>query len=201
MWKEFIINWSREIAKQDFGEDLGDLRKIDDKNGFGNEGASEESIKSAELRLNCRFPNSFRNFLLATNGLLQPQKYMTATGGDYLSVEEIQWLKDYEPHWIEGYDLPDYPEVTDEEYFVYGKQQDDCAIRPYYLKNMLAISKDGDAGIYLLNPEIKDEHGEWEAWHLASWKPGADRFRSFLEMMESHYQEFMDQKDNGYFGF
>lgn len=49
-----------------------------------------------------------------------------------------------------------------------------------------------DAAIYLLNPEIIDENGEWEAWFFADWLPGADRYPSFRSLMESEFQNSLE---------
>ncbi len=47
------------------------------------------------------------------------------------------------------------------------------------------------SAIYLLNPQVVTEEGEWEAWFFANWLPGAARYRSFQEMMEAEYQDFL----------
>jgi hypothetical protein len=39
-----------------------------------------------------------------------------------------------------------------------------------------------DNGDYLLIPRVVTD-GEWEAWHLANFLPGASRFRSFADLM------------------
>ena len=60
-----------------------------------------------------------------------------------------------------------------------------------YLQTALEISDVGDAGIYLLNPQVVTEEGEWETWFFANWLPGATRYRSFQELMEAEYQNFL----------
>jgi hypothetical protein len=72
-------------------------------------------------------------------------------------------------------------------------------MRNEYLKTALAISEEGDAAICLLNPKIVTNEGEWEAWEFANWYPGARRFRSFREMMEARYREFMEDPDYRWF--
>ena len=46
--------------------------------------------------------------------------------------------------------------------------------------------------IYLLNPQVVTAAGEWEAWFLADYLGGADRYPSFQALMEAEYQNFLD---------
>ncbi|MEX6690181.1 hypothetical protein QTN47_21910 [Danxiaibacter flavus] len=55
----------------------------------------------------------------------------------------------------------------------------------------LAISNWGDSAILLLNPEVKFGD-EWEAWMFANWRPGADRYKSFEELMKEEYSSYLD---------
>src|SRR5690606_3968544 len=52
------------------------------------------------------------------------------------------------------------------------------------LASTLQLSDKGDAAILLLQPERVGPDGEWEAWFMASWIPGAYRFPSFWEMAQ-----------------
>lgn len=54
-----------------------------------------------------------------------------------------------------------------------------------------AIRPDSGSGLYLLNPRIVTAEGEWEAWFFAHWLPGANRYRSFWELMQGEYQNFV----------
>ena len=80
-------------------------------------------------------------------------------------------------------------EVADDEYFAYSSPED---FRPEHLKETLQISAVGDSAVLLLNPQVIDEHGEWEAWFFANWLPGVRRFRSFAELMDSQYHGFIN---------
>ena len=58
-------------------------------------------------------------------------------------------------------------------------------MREEYLQTALEISSDSDDGdIYLLIPEVINLEGEWEAWHFGNKLPGANRYRSFYELMQ-----------------
>jgi hypothetical protein len=81
------------------------------------------------------------------------------------------------------------PVISDSEYYRYGDNQDPITMRAEYLPFMLEISDVGD-GIMLLNPRVVSKEGEWEAWFLASWLPGANRYRSFWDMMQASFRSF-----------
>jgi hypothetical protein len=86
--------------------------------------------------------------------------------------------------------------VADADYFVYGDEQDAGSIRPEYVDGALQIGDSDDNGIYLLNPKIVAPDGEWEAWHLAPFYPGASRFRSFAEMIRQERSELRRGDDD-----
>jgi hypothetical protein len=93
--------------------------------------------------------------------------------------------------------------VPDAEYFEYGTppcSEGQGAARIEYLPSMLEISDIGDAAILLLNPEIVTSSGEWEGWDFATWAVTPTRHRSFWEMMQALYVDFLqlrDQKRDG----
>ena len=74
---------------------------------------------------------------------------------------------------------------------MYGQEQDPITLRVEYLQTALQISDVGDSSIYLLNPQVVTEEGEWEAWFFANWLPGAARYRSFQELMKEEYRNFL----------
>lgn len=105
-------------------------------------------------------------------------------------------IKDWLDAWEDG--AKAYGEaipVSDEEYFVYGPEQDSCKFRDEYWRATLAISGIGDSAIYLLNPLVVTTDGEWEAWCFANWFPGARRHRTFWELMQYELQSFVDLRE------
>jgi hypothetical protein len=150
-------------------------------------GASAEQLAQAERRLGASLPESYRTFLEATNGCF--------TGGGFVyelwPVESIDWFQKLEPQWVEAYTgphLPNAPTVSDEKYCVYDATEDPAYLRVEYLTTALQISPTGDSAVYLLNPRVVAEDGEWEAWFFANWLPGATRYRSFVEMILKEYE-------------
>jgi hypothetical protein len=84
-----------------------------------------------------------------------------------------------------------HPFLSDEEYFVYGEEQDSVMFRTEYLQTALQISEEGDSAVYLLNPLVVTPEKEWEAWFFANWLPGATRYRSFRDMMQAERESFL----------
>ncbi|MBB6348192.1 hypothetical protein FHU36_004737 [Nonomuraea muscovyensis] len=148
-------------------------------------GASEDRIARLEERLGTRLPPSYRAFLHLADGWGE---------GTLRASDEVGWLRDLDPHVAatgsedDGYAIPS---ASDEDYFVYGDEQDTVFYRPEYLPGTLLIGEFDD-GVYLLNPHVTTPEEEWEAWYLAPWLPGAQRFRSFWDLMNDEFERFAD---------
>ena len=63
-------------------------------------------------------------------------------------------------------------------------------------KNSLQISDWENSAIFLLNPQVISG-GEWEAWFYANWLPGANRYRSFWDMLRMEYELFHEMSGEG----
>jgi hypothetical protein len=186
-WERLLSAWAADVAAN--GESPAPAGPL---SGLGFPGATEKELQEAEARLGCRLPQSYREFLKCSNGLRQPSEFVAARGGDFWSAQEVDWFRVRNREWIDAWTSAGTVDIPDERYFVYGPEQDPCDMRPEYLEHALEISQMGDASIYLLNPEIVGDDGEWEAWFFASWNPGANRYRSFAEMMLAHRDDGLD---------
>lgn len=143
--------------------------------------ASESEIRRLEERLGLGLPPSYRQFLLHADGWgTDEDEYCIR------SVATIGWLRDLEPWMAEGWgpDGETPRSVPDDLYFVYGEEQDCIHLREEYVPDTLLVGH-WDQGVALLNPHVKTPEGEWEAWFLAPWLPGANRYRSFWDLMEA----------------
>ncbi|MGR6912943.1 SMI1/KNR4 family protein [[Actinomadura] parvosata] len=139
---------------------------------------TEAEVRELEERLGVELPPSYRQFLLFANGW----------GSDddcrLLRFKEIGWLRDVDPSTAGSWSAPQQENlwsVPDELYFVYGTKQDPIHYRGEYVPSTLVIGY-WDDGVALLNPHIRTSKGEWEAWYLAPWLPGAHRYRSFWDL-------------------
>jgi hypothetical protein len=180
-WRTFLETYNREILSVD------EVRKslpadVVASGWVGSPGASEVELAAAEARLGITLPPSYRSFPATNNGWHEANYFVY----ELWPAATLAWFREQNQQWIDAYVEPDqdFPRLSDEEYFVYGEEQLPNNIRTEYLQTALQISDEGDSAVMLLNPEVSDADGEWEAWFFANWVPGARRYRTFREMME-----------------
>jgi cell wall assembly regulator SMI1 len=135
-------------------------------------GASEQQIAAAEARLGVRFPPSYRAFLAASNGW----GASNGSAGPLCSTEQVEWYATHHQELIDAWVAGAGPDDDDDDL-------DSGSFPASHLQSALAVSEDED-GVILLDPRRLAPDGEWEAWFLASWIPGARRYRSFGELMQ-----------------
>jgi hypothetical protein len=186
-WKTDLTNFSRQLISNwdewDEDDELKLSQEIVDQSWLGYDGATEAQLLKLEDKIGTALPTSYREFLKTTNGW----RACDWSGMRLFGTEEIDWLLRIDPfiinHWKPHTD--ERPSVPDDKYFIYGKRQDSVWYRAEYLQNALSISTQSNEGdVYLLIPDVITDDGEWEAWHLGYKIPGANRYRSFYELME-----------------
>jgi hypothetical protein len=145
--------------------------------------ASEADIQLLEERIATRLPPSYRNFLLASNG-------WTFMGGytELFNAHKVDWVSSLTP-WLAYWEGS---EISDEEYFDYSDLRDYSGIRLHHMKSVLQISNCEDGNVYLLNPLIIDERGEWECFDFGANVSGGHRYRSFWDMINKFYRDGTD---------
>lgn len=140
-------------------------------------------IKSRERFLGCSLPPSYKDFLLTSNGFRYTSRFLD----NLLPIEKVDWVKNTEEPWffenIEKYKI----EVSDEEYFVYGEDQDTAYCRDEYLIQSIKVSQWYDGMCIFLNPVIKFGE-EWEVLQYATWYPGTARYKSFKEFLIAEHE-------------
>lgn len=190
-WQTFLKKLSIELIAD--GEDhFTDKTK---KSGWlGASGATEEQITAAETRLGTKLPHSYREFLKVSNGW----KFSDFDEKLY-PVAEIEWHytrnQEIVDAWLSGASFyGEEPPLNMDEYLIYGDKLNDLLVPEEYLKAALEIGYRDD-GHFLLNPKIVTSDGEWEAWYMASWIPGATRYPSFQAMMEGEYEMIFKLRD------
>ncbi len=181
-WREFLEQLNRVLLQDaDVVEQLSS--DIVAAGWLGCPSATDTQIMEAEGRLGTILPPSYRDFLKVSNGWRRPTWFIPRLW----STEEIEWFSVKHQHWIDVLTKDPFP-VPDADYFLYGERQSTLNYRVEYLRTALEISARGDGAIFLLNPRVVTEEGEWEAWLLSNKAPGAERFRSFREMMQGQYE-------------
>jgi hypothetical protein len=189
-WQAFLAQWSRELLATGVAA-IFPAEAIA-SGWIGAPGATPAAVARLEARLERALPPSYRQFLQVSDGWPMVAPLL----GRLWSAAEVDWLalrrSGLIEGWLLGEDLfgPAPPGPDDEE--------DPVLLRPDALRTALEISDldARDGAIYLLNPLVVGPDGEWEAWYLASWLPGAERYPSFWEMMEVAYDRFVESRES-----
>ncbi|NEP09895.1 MAG: SMI1/KNR4 family protein [Symploca sp. SIO2C1] len=203
-WEGFLRQWSQELLNSKRNDQEKLPLEVIESGWLGYPGATEEQITYAETRLGTILLPSYREFLKVSNGWRQTTPFIDKLW----STEDIEWFAVRHQAWINAF-IERYrdnrvngrdaslqnPLISNAEYFVYGEAQDCSKLRLEYVQTALEITDKGDSVIYLLNPQVITEDGEWEAWFFGDWLPGADRYKSFQQMMQAEYQNFLELKE------
>ncbi len=154
-----------------------------DSGWLGFSPATDADIAKAQKRLKVDLPPSYQSFQRVTNGWRTLNEFVK----QLLPVSEINWVRKLTP---EIASVPTFErfESPDDEYFNYSEPSIDY--RAKHLKEALQISDFHDA-LVLLNPQVINATGEWEAWFFANWIPGAQRYRSFGELMQAQFHQYV----------
>lgn len=188
-WAKLLQQWNDRVFNSSWVEELPD--DVRSAKWLGFLPATETQITAVEQRLGIPLPPSYRAFLKVSNGW----RRLTHAIDHVWGTDEIQWFKHNHREWIAAYTEPSpygsLEETPDEDYFSYETSTD---FKPNHLKETLQVSDVGDAAVFLLNPQVISQDGEWEAWFLANWVPGVERYRSFQELIECMYHQFCNRE-------
>lgn len=192
-WRSFLEQYSRELlVDRQVRADVS--AEVVEASWMGYEGASPEELDRLETRIGTTLPESYRWFLATSNGWRQSGGFIY----ELLPCDRIEWFRTDHQDWIDAYVEPTRgkPPLPLEEHCTYGDEQDCCKFRVECLQSTLLISDVGDSAVYLLNPEVETDDGEWEAWFFANWSPGATRYRSFWDLMQHERQSFVELREH-----
>jgi len=146
------------------------------------EPADISSIEEKEKKLGIKLPPSYKDFLLVSNGF----KIISPFLDNLFSIEKIDWARNLEEKWSIDMFNEDSAEVSDEEYFYYEDDQDSLLSRTSYIPESLKVSEWYDGMCVFLNPFVKFGD-EWEVLEYATWFPGVQRYKSFLNyLLKTH---------------
>ena len=182
-WEELLVSLSKLIHERV----ESNMRYYDyldvENNWLGFTPASSKAIENKERELGIKFPKSYIEFLGVTNGFRQ----ISLFSGHLLPIEQVGRLKDIDRSLYDVYLGEENDILTDIRYDDYSNAQRSEFFRIDHLLESIAVSRNVDGSIVLLNPK-KEFDDECEAWLYASWYPGAHRFKSFRELMEHEYR-------------
>jgi SMI1/KNR4 family protein SUKH-1 len=180
-WDTWLHTWNRELlgrhdrTKYNAFVDPLVTPAVLDSGWLGAPGASEPDITALEHRLRTTLPPSYRTFLAASNGFLQPGVIVPRL----LPASEVQWLRDSDPDMIESWreGVTAVSEVIAPE----------TAAELEAMSAALQVSARETIGtaMYLLNPQVVGPDGEWQALYFAHWIPGFRYYPSFWELMQA----------------
>ena len=188
-WRKLLQKWSDEW--------LGTNNKFSPcvrKNRWlGYKPATDKQIAALQKRLGYSLPPSLCAFLKTSNGWRRTSSFILRIR----SVTKIQWLEVEDPQFLDIWDefeetcFGKYGGISRKEYFSYTPKASEVFDKNHF-KTSLLLSDPviGDSSMYLLNPMIVTEDGEWEAWFYAHWIPGVKRYPSFSHLILEEYESF-----------
>jgi hypothetical protein len=194
-WEDLLTRWSSEILHSQRHVDM--LRKLGSMNPhlygpevfqtgwLGFPGANPDQIAAAEARLGVALPPDYRDFLELTNGWRWTGTFIPRV----LPIEEVRWLRETDPDLIAAWvDIPSP-----------GGHGPVDLYESRYIASTLQVSEPetGGTAVYLLNPRVVSPNGEWEAWFMAHWVPGSERYPSFWELMNAEHRSFLNLNERG----
>jgi hypothetical protein len=180
-WQPFLEQWSRDLMKTKLA--IRVEPQPDAPNWLGFKAATRRELRKMEKRLGVALPPSYLAFLQISNGWRRTSAFI----GHVRSCEEVNWFRVENEQWAEVWS-EGHCDLDDSHYYNYSKESQ--AFRPEHIPFLLQIS-DVEDGVYLLNPEVVTDDGEWEAWFLANWIPGPVRYPSFAHLMAAEYRSFL----------
>ena len=184
-WKGLLAAISRDlIAYSD-----NPLSEATVQSGWlGFEPATEGAIVEAEKRLGVRLPPSLRTFYSVSNGWSDFGCFIW----NLLPVQEIDWLVARDP------DL--YQIAVDSSATAGPFEDDPNDVRlnefrheqGFRVMRSLAITSEGDASTWLLDPQTRSEDDEWAGGRWSSWNPAMEWIAaSFAELVQDEYATFL----------
>jgi len=201
-WSELLVWWNHYLLHEDYHDTVQEAQlspQIVASGWLGRAGATDDQITTVEQRLKTSLPPSYRAFLQYTDGW-----HVTTLGNNspLWPVNEIDWLKSKSPVLVDEcldrqrnpqqYPFVPLPNVADAENMV----------NLFHLQAALQISgitrynePPYYQSVYVLNPGVVQEDGEWEAWSVVVPFPGsrfvgAYRYPSFYAMIEDEWSDY-----------
>ena len=183
-WQTFLKDWNRAILTLSEVEHYNLPKQVIESGWLGFGAASEEQIRQAEAKLDTRLPPSYRAFLRVSNGWRN-----TGTFIDHiLPVEQIYWFRDAKDRSLIKH-AEMYMNQTKDVIFDPDYHEVDYS---HFMDTLVIVRPSDEEELYLLNPKVKNDNGEWQAWIFGHWVPGAHAFVSFQALLEGEYKTILE---------
>lgn len=138
---------------------------------LGKPPATELQIVATEARLGRKLPDSYRSFLLVSNGFMNPGPFI----GSLLAVEQVSWFSE------RNGELADVARASSSAYpgVVEGR-----------LESMLQVTSRPSShdDFYMLDPLETSLDGEWRAYRYQQY--GLHAYRTFWDLMKKQLEVF-----------
>jgi|GEM_PF-2607673 len=198
-WHRFLKCWSSSVEAVNQSTEEGTSFERDGARdvNLNNTAMNLQLIEKREASLKLKFPASYRDFFAVTRGVWLVKSLGASENvsfpSNFLNADEVGLFREVDKsnweswHRAMGKERP--PIVPPDIYYRYGysenrsEKQDDAQFRWEYIENMIKVGELEQGAVILLNPNEITQDGEWEAW-LLSPKSGANRYRSFAELMQ-----------------
>lgn len=179
-WAAWLRDFNRELLDQlDLGtpsafRDPRVTHELVATGWLGSPSADDSRIAAGEERLGAELPASYRTFLAASDGFLQPDLIVPRLR----ATDELAWYGDADPE-------------SAATWAAFAEPGDPLG----RLAGCLQVSDIELVGtaVYLLDPVSRGLDGEWEAYLLAHWVPGVERYASFFDLMEAQRSMYADR--------
>lgn len=196
IWAQFLQCWTDEsLLAYSKDDNLTEMeRTILGRKSQGFPPATREQISNKERELNIEFPNSYKDFLLASNGWLLPN--LDNGDGLILPIGKVSYFSEIAPEFysivterlnkrslVSGFSRSEIAENKKD----YTENQNSVLFDDMHFVNSIAISEHVDSGIYLINVHRKTPENELEIWFYSSNHPGVYKFVSFAHLMQYAY--------------
>lgn len=187
-WERFLSCWNQDILAILDETDSTSLslteKEILSQKGQTFDGATEKSINEKAQELGVNLPDSYKHFLLASNGLLQIQ--LDDIDGKVKPIEEIGYLSEVYPELFSSIYRPELVKALSPT-VDYSEDQDSVIFDARYLKRSIVLSDYEGGGIYLLISDIITPEEELAIWYYSDKHPGVFQFTSFAHLMQYSY--------------
>lgn len=191
-WSDFLSCWGDKVAARKTPGPSPSLSLLSRytvlaKDPAPSEAEVREGIRDLEARLGVALPRSYRDFLLAYRP--PPYRPHLGSGGVVLRVgvyapAQVGRLGDLDPQLVAIFSTPLIGrDASDADYYRYGVDQDDAAIRSSHRENAIVVASHGlnSQDLVVLYPQERTADGEMEAAMLLH--AGEFRAPSFAELM------------------